>query len=258
MKTTIVNHGGIIQRKFIIRNTDDLMAYEKVNAEQHGESLVAMCHAKAKENEYQEKEYADKRHQLIDITAQKNKISHFAATYSLAQQKIMSMLKLIQREHVLVVNMAGGYTYWNDQEMCLVDESEYDQSKDEDAPRVNVFKTSVLILENDREVPKEIISFVQNELEQRHYSSITHLSKDYDQKVGQWLAKALQSGCNTIVAQTQLVNQRQIEQMAGLFEKVPSLTFYISTSGDLKRVLVETVGQERADKIYQKHNIVLM
>lgn len=258
MKTTIVNHGGVVQRKFIIRNTDDLMAYEKVNAEQHGESLVTMCHAKTRENEYQEKEYTDKRHQLIDITAQKNKVSHFAATYALANQKIMNMLKSLQNGQVLVVNMAGGYTYWNDQEMCLVDESEYDAVNDPDAPQVNIFKTSVLILENDREIPKEMLSFVQNELNQRHYSSITHLSRDYDQKIGQWLTKALQSGCDTVVAQTQLVNQSQIEQMAGLFEKMPPLTFYISTSGDLKRVLIETIGQEMTDKVYQKHHIVLI
>lgn len=255
MKTTIVNHRGIIQNKFIIRNIDDLMEYEKVNANEHGQSLIEMCHANATENKYGEVEYKNNRHQLIHIMAQKNKTSHFVASYSLAQKKIMKMLDLIHANHVLVVNMAGGYTFWDDKVMSIVEDEVINQDDDKYFPIVNIIESPILLIENDMRIPDSIHAFIKNNFNQQTYSSISNLSRDYDKKIGYWLSQAIKKGCNTIIFETQLMNHVQIEQMCILFEELPPLTFYIFTTSNLKELLNDIIGQERTESIFDKHTI---
>ncbi len=243
MKTTLVNHSGIIQDKFIIRNSEDLEKYESVNAKKHGEAAF---------------DFSDKPNRvrdLVEMISENEKQSMFVAAIMVAQEKIMKILQHIQNGNVVVVNMAGGYTFWDDRCMSLVDESERLDNDSEYLPKFNIGGHEVLILENQEHIPTSVIDFVTNELFENEYSSIIRLNADYNKKIGTWITEAIKSGCRTIVTETQLMDRNQILDIANLFLALPPMNFYVLGNENLKGILIDTIGEEKTNLLYNKHNI---
>lgn len=244
MKTTLLNHGGVIQDKFIIRTIEDLYEYEKINASRFGSAVI----------DFSEKE--NRLRDLLEAYAENNKSSVFMSAVSVANKKIFKMLENIQNGKVIVVNMAGGYTFWDDRIMSIVDESERKNDDSEYFPKVNIGKNKVLVLENQESVPESVIRFITKDLQQKEYSSIIRLNTDYNNNIGTWIKEALEMGCDTIVTETQLMDRKQIKNVASLFEHLPPMTFYVFGNNNLKSILTECLGEDKTAELYKKHKII--
>jgi hypothetical protein len=244
MKTTLVNHSGVIQEKFIIRTIDDLYEYEKVNAYRYGSAVIENL------------DKPNRLRDLLELNAENSGNSVFMSALSISMKQMQRMLEHIQNEKTIVVNMAGGYTFWDDSIMSLVDESERKNDDSEYLPKVNIGKNKVLILENQESVPKSVIQFVTSDLQQKEYSSIIRLNTDYNNNIGSWIKEALKMGCDTIVTETQLMDRKQIKNIASLFEHLPPMTFYVFGNTNLKAILTECVGEDKTAELHKKHKII--
>lgn len=244
MKTTLVNHLGLIQDKFIIRNVEDLEEYSEINAKQHCTAAMDIS------------EKPNRMRDLIELVAEKDKDSMFMSGIKIASQKIMKFLDYINEGKVIVVNMAGGFCFWDDKVMSLVDESERKNDDSEYLPKVNIGKNKVLVLENQESVPESVIRFITRDLNQKEYSSIIRLNTDYNNNIGSWIKEALKNGCDTIVTETQLMDRKQIKNIAALFEHLPPMTFYVFGNNNLKAILTECVGEDKTAELYEKHKII--
>lgn len=244
MKTTLVNHGGVIQEKFIIRTIEDLYEYEKINASHYGSAVVDL------------EDKPNRLRDLLELNAENSGNSVFMSALSISMKQMQRMLEYIQNKKTIVVNMAGGYTFWEDSIMSLVDESERKNDDSEYLPKVNIGKNKVLVLENQESVPESVIRFITKDLQQKEYSSVTRLNTDYNDNIGIWIKEALNNGCDTIVTETQLMDRKQIKNIAALFEHLPPMTFYVFGNNNLKDVLTECVGEEKTNALYKKHKII--
>lgn len=244
MKTTLVNHAGVIQEKFIIRTIEDLYEYEKVNAYRYGSAVIENL------------DKPNRLRDLLELNAENSGNSVFMSALSISMKQMQRMLEHIQNEKTIVVNMAGGYTFWDDSIMSLVDESERKNDDSEYFPKVNIGKNKVLILENQESVPESVIRFISKDLQQKEYSSIVRLNTDYNNNIGNWIKEALKNGCDTIVTETQLMDRKQIKNIAALFENLPPMTFYVLGNNDLKAILTECVGEDKTAELYEKHKII--
>lgn len=244
MKTTLVNHGGLIQNKFIIRTIEDLYEYEKINASRYGSAVVDL------------EDKPNRLRDLLELNAENSKNSVFMSALSISMKQMQRMLEHIQNGKVIVVNMAGGYTFWDDSIMSLVDESERKNDDSEYLPKVNIEKNKVLVLENQESVPESVIRFITKDLKQKEYSSIVRLNTDYNNNIGTWIKEALKNGCDTIVTETQLMDRKQIKNIAALFENLPPMTLYVFGNNNLKAILTECLGEDKTAELYEKHNII--
>lgn len=245
LKTTLVNHSGVIQDKFIIRNIDDLYAYEPICSQEHTTHLLDMSDKPSSIHKAMI--------QLSDIRQE----SMLMTSVWMSSEKIKSIQKQILAERVVVVSLSGGWNLWDDETMSIVDESERKLNDSEYLPKVTIGQNKVLIIENQEEISKHIQLFVEKELKQTTFSSIMRLNTDYNNQIGEWIGEALKNGCDTIVAETQLMNKSQIQKFAGLFEKMPPITFHILTQGDLIGELMFLIGEEKTNLLLKKHNIVI-
>lgn len=244
MKTTLVNHGGVIQEKFIIRTIEDLYEYEKINASRYGSAVVDL------------EDKPNRLRDLLELNAENSGNSVFMSALSISMKQMQRMLEHIQNKKTIVVNMAGGYTFWDNSIMSLVDESERKNEGSDYLPKVNIGKNKVLVLENQESVPESVIRFINKDLQQKEYSSITRLNTDYNDNIGVWIKEALNKGCNTIVAESQLMDIKQVKSIALWFEHLPPMTFYLFGNNNLKAILTECVGEDKTTELYKKHKII--
>lgn len=246
IKTTLVNHGGIIQDKFLIKNMDDVRAYNEINAAQHGYHLF---------------DFSSKPNRVRDTMkdlAMMHGDSMLIACAKMADAKIMAIQKQVLSGRIVVANLAGGWMLWDDRVMSIVDESERKDNDSEYLPKVNIGSNKVLVLENQERISDKLQSFVKNNLEQSNYSSIVRLNTDHNNQIGKWLTEAIQNGHDTIVAETSLTNIDQIKKLATMMELLPPLTFHLFVYSNtcLDDIVCQLIGEEKTNTLFKKHTII--
>jgi len=259
MNKKLVNHGGVIQWKYIIENSEQLLEYAKINDAQFASQFEDIIFKS--QDELEEVAKKNTHHGNILAIAQSGGTSVLEATVTSAQRKIMGMLKNLQRGYTLVVNRAGGYTYWDDKEMSFVKETpenilEAQIGVDEFTPQVRIVESQVLILENQK-VSDRVLNYVKNELKQSEYSIASNL-RFAEGNTGRYIKEALQKGCRTIVAETTLANRDQLEELGSLFQKLPPMNFHLFVYGDLEKELTDIFGEETTKNIFASHNIKIL
>ncbi len=101
----LVDHGGIVQFKYILRNMDDVMSYHDIASNQHGRHML---------------DNSDKPNRIRDVMSELSKIhgdSMFITAAKMVNSKITAMMKQIKQGKVIVINMAGGWCFWDDTDM---------------------------------------------------------------------------------------------------------------------------------------------
>ncbi len=245
MKTTLVNHGGIIQDKFLIKTKDDVLEYQKISARQNGEHMLDFS---GKPNRIKEA--------MISL-AEINGDSMLITAVKMTDAKTMAIMKQVSDDKVVVVNMAGGWTTWDDRVMSIVDESNRKLNDSEYLPKVDIGNNKVLVLENQEEIPQSVLNFIRTVLKQDLFSSVSRLNTDYNSEIGKWVGEAIKNGCDTIVAETQLINKTQLQAFSKLFTTLPAMTFHIFTISNLKEELYILIGVESTDQLFIRHNIII-
>lgn len=101
----LVDHGGIVQFKYILRNYDDVMAYHEINSHQHGRAML---------------DFSDKPNRVRDVMTELSNMrcdSMLITATRMANDKTTAMMKHIKNGKTIVVNMVGGWCFWDDSEM---------------------------------------------------------------------------------------------------------------------------------------------
>lgn len=243
MKTTLVNHSGIIQEKFLIKTHEDVIEYQKISARQNGEHMFD----------------SDKPNTIRDAIISLSQISGdsmLITAIKMNDTKIMNIDKEVSKGNTAVVNMAGGWMVWDDSAMSLVDENNRITISSEHRPLVSIGEHNVLVIENQESISKNITDFIKNKLKEDNYSYVRRLNTDYNHEIGGWIKEALQKGCKTIVLETQLVDKSQVERMVKIFSSLPPMTFHIFTyRNDLKADLERHISVQAIEEVYKRHTI---
>jgi hypothetical protein len=243
MKTTLVNHSGIIQEKFLIKTQEDVLEYQKISARQNGEHLL--------DSSGKPSTIRDAIINLAELSGESLLITAIRMT----DAKVMSLSKEVSEGRVAVINMAGGWTTWDDKVMSLVDESNRKINSSDYSPVVNIGTNKILVLENQESISKNVTDFIKDELNEDNYSYVIRLNTDYNNQIGDWIAEAIHKGCKTIIFETQLADKSQIQKMIKLFSSLPPITFHVFTSGNLKNELERYINVETIAEIYKRHTI---
>lgn len=262
LKKQLVNHGGIIQWKIIIRDMQDLENYVGINNNQFAGIFEEMLTEKIDMNEV---DLTNKHKTAIMLTAQTRKVSVLEAVNIISREKMMGMLKSIQSGYTLVVSEAGGYTHWDDRCMQLVEETAYnlklanaDNEDDEFKANVSICKGSpVLVLENSYYIPEKINDYVEITMGCAPYSYAKNL-RFANGRTSEYIKDAIKNGCTTIVAATTMQNVEQVNQLCALFEKLPGMSFHLLVYGDFNKSLIDAVGETRAAHLLSKHKIKII
>jgi hypothetical protein len=101
----LVDHGGIVQFKYILRNEDDVIAYHRITAHQHGRAML---------------DFSEEPNRVRDVMSELAKMrgdSMLMTATKMVNDKLTAMMKQINKGKVVVVNMAGGWCFWSDDEM---------------------------------------------------------------------------------------------------------------------------------------------
>lgn len=245
MKTTLVNHSGIVQDKFVLRNMDDVRAYHKISSSQFTGHVL--------DRSEKQNPIRDAIKEVAEMTGE----SILMTSFKMADEKIMTIQKEIQSGHIIVVNLSGGYTFWDDESMSIVSETERQPNGSQYLPKVDIGHNEVLVLENQEEIPIHIPFFIKEHLHQKTFSSVVRLNTDYNNEIAKWILLAMERGCNTIVAETQLMDRKQLLKFYELFERLPPFTFYIFTQTDLRGLLTELIGEEKTNSLFSRHTIII-
>ncbi len=107
MKTVVI-HGGIKQFKYILRTEEDVMEYHKISAHQHGRNAL---------------DFSSEPNRVRDIMkdlAEMRGDSMFMTAVKMTNDKTLAMLKQVNKGKVIVVNMAGGWCFWDDKDMVEI------------------------------------------------------------------------------------------------------------------------------------------
>lgn len=250
MKKTLVNHGGIVQWKFIISNDKELMEYAKHKSIVLSEELRGIISSKPDASE-------TNTQQILRLTSEIHRVPLITAGNVLLHKVIMSMHALILKGKTLVVNQAGGYCPWDDNFMALADENAAESLKEnKNAITSNLTAGPILVLENQGDIPEPVKKYINLTLNSSTFSFIKNIQFGKD-KLSELLIKALESRHDTIVVQTTMMDENQIILIVDLLEKIPvKINFHINTANNLKETLEEKAGKDRVEFLFQKHNII--
>ena len=245
MKTTLVNHGGIIQPKFIVSNNEELLQYADFLQTSNVNSLITPDKKDSKLIDY------------LKIISENKKFSMLDSCIFATNDKILRMHHLLLQGHKIVVNMSGGYCYWNDDEMSLVNEKEIKKSLNgyENCIEYNIFQSKYLVLENASQIPNRVLKHVSSK---GGYSYIKSILLDHNNELNDLIKLAIKNGCDTIVAESTLINKSLLLQLVELFDSLPSFNFELFLSSSLDKELTDLIGEERTNEIFRKHNFTIM
>jgi len=259
MKKTLVNHGGTIQYKILIKTQEQLMEYAELNSNIMANEFCALLQNKPDELTHHQK--------MIKSMAQNSGESIIVTCDRLPYKKIMNMLKAIVAGHIVVVNNSNGYCYWSDKEMSLVEETEENikLANQIDGPKYeieyDIFHGVVLILENQSKIPDSVIEYVTGVLGQKEYAYVKNISLDSDHKLAGIIQSAIKMGIHTIVAETTLTNENQVYNLIHLLSKCPKmhicLKVYLGTEKLEEKLKKIVHDDELVEKVLSTHQITL-
>lgn len=256
MKRTLVNHGGVIQWKFIIRNDEELMEYAKHKSAVISEEFRQLIH-----KDYKQSDKPDTNTQkAIKLTSVIDRVPLVASCDVLLKKVIMSMHNCLLKGDTLVINDAGGYCPWDDHQMIVVPETESsiqiaNGEKPKNRIQVNLNDGPILVLENQSEIPEKVEDYIHLTLGSPKYSYIKNIQFDKD-KLPELIKQAIQQKHDTIVIQTTLMDVKQVDSVVCLLENIPvRMKICINTSDNLEKSLINIVGMVRTAEIFVKHEI---
>lgn len=257
MKKTLINHGGIIQWKFLISNDDELMKYAKYKSIEIGEEFRTLIN-----KNYKQSDKPDTQTQkALKLTSTIHRVPLVSSCDVLLKELILSMHKMVLKGQTLVVNEAGGYCPWDEKEMERIEETEENVAIANGTQPRNKIQTNlndgpILVLENQSEIPERVEDYIHLTLGIPKFSYIKNIQFE-KQKLPLLIKEALEKKHHTIVVQSALMDDSQVIMVAELLEKIPgSITFLINSTDNLQDVLNCLIGEDRTEALYQKHKIV--
>lgn len=257
MKRTLVSHSGIIQWKFIISNDEELMQYAK-----HKSIVIAEEFRGLIGKDYKGSDKPDTNIQkALKLTSTIDGVPLVASCDVLLKKVIMSMHKSILNGDTLAVNEAGGYCPWDDHHMILIPETEENISiangeEPKNKIQLNLNDGPILVLENQSEIPDKVEYYIRVTLGAAKFSYIKNIQFNRG-KLFELIEEAIKLKHNTIVVQTTMMDEEQVNSIAGLLEGIPvRMKLLINTSEDLEKRLIKIIGMTRTADLYVKHEIV--
>lgn len=257
MKRTLVNHGGIIQWKFLISNDEELMQYAKHKSIAISEEFRHLINKNYKGSDKED----TNTQKVLKLTSKIHQVPLVASCDVLLKNVIISMYSMILEGETLVVNQAGGYCPWDDSCMTLVKETENNIAiANGDEPKDQILADlehgPILVLENQSEIPEKVEDYIHLTLGLPSFSYIKNIQFD-KAKFIDLIKEALVKKHHTFITQTTMMDTNQVEMIAGLLEKIPNdISFLINTSEDVEKTLTQIIGAERTKAIFEKHKII--
>ncbi len=256
MQTVIVNHGGIVQKKILIHNFAELEQYGKQYEKQVVGAFSAMLQSKGF-SEPADKDNPEQRLIALKMSLSKSiGKSPIEIVSEMPRNKLMSMLHFLHEGHILVVNEAGGWCFWDDHCMKIVDDSP-GQDPRRMKPYVNILPgCKVLVIENQWEVSPVADKYAASI--SNAYSVISNLYFANEGESRKLLAMAIQTGHDTIVAESTFGDIAQLEDFIQLFTCVPNrFNFYLFTQINFRQTVADLIGDKACHELFEKHNIVI-
>lgn len=253
MKRTLVNHGGVIQWKFIISSEEELVKYAKHKSIVISQEFVQLITKKSDEPD-------TKIQEVLKFTSSIHNVPMVSSCEVLLKKIIMSMHESIKNGVTLVVNEAGGYCYWDDSCMTLIEETEENIAiANGDEPvnqiHVNLDNGPILVLENQKEIPETVEDYIILTLGLKKFSYIKNIQFDKE-SVSYFIKEALAKKHHTFVVQTTLMDMEQVEMIVSILESIPyKISFLIRTSENLEQALEKIIGSDRTSELFKKHKI---
>ncbi len=179
----LVNHGGIIQYKWVISNLKELHEYL---------FEVAKSRISKRSSNWIRNPESDKQmKQLYHI----KEVSVIQLAGVMLNDLWKSTEKYVLQGKILVFNEAGGYCFWDDETMKILDWKYLLDCKD------------IVVLENNSIVDEDVRNYLQN----KDYLALTNLTSFTLEEIFYYCSKA-----KTIVFQTQAVDKQQINSLLNL------------------------------------------
>lgn len=216
MKKTLVDHGGIIQWKFIISNDDELMQYAKHKSTEISVEFVDLITKK-------DKNKSDTNGQkVLKMVSKVHQVPIVTSCDVLLKNVILSMHKYLLKGETVVVNEAGGYCPWDDSRMSLAEETEENIAIANGDPLIirnhiiaDLENGPILVLENQAEIPERVEDYLFDTCGITRFSYIKNIQFEKD-RLPEFIMQALAKQHHTFVTQTTLMDSSQVEMIASL------------------------------------------
>jgi len=195
----LVNHNGTVQYKWVVATQEELFEYiEQVASKRIGKRVANWTINPSSDIQMQ---------QLYEVF----QVGAIELVQKLTIELYTGASKALKYEKALVFNEAGGYCFWDDEEMKLLDWEFLLEPKD------------VIVLENGNDIEKDVVAYLkQNDVKDFLFLNLEGKTKG---EIFYYCSKA-----STIVFQTQVVDVTQIEMLLKLAENLESKTIIVINS----------------------------
>jgi len=213
----LVNHNGTVQYKWVVATQEELFEYiEQVASKRIGKRVANWTINPSSDIQMQ---------QLYEVF----QVGAIELVQKLTIELYTGASKALKYEKALVFNEAGGYCFWDDEEMKLLDWEFLLEPKD------------VIVLENGNDIEKDVVAYLkQNDVKDFLF---LNLEGKTNEEIFYYCSKA-----STIVFKTQGIFKKQIESLLILAEKLEPKTI----------VIVNSPYRISESKGLKKHNVVVI
>lgn len=215
----LVNHGGVVQYKYVITNRKDLLEYcSTILSQRHANQIMNDEDGRMK--------------QLAHI----HDMSPILFGGFLTNKIYDDCLEHIKNGEIIVFNEGGGYCFWSDDDMKLLDWKYLHEISD------------TVVLENAEIVERDVRQYLEK-IGVQDYLSLTNLNKYGDDEILYYCNKA-----KTIVFMTQFIQVDKIMNLVKLASQLEQKKIVIINSPNfpnhlkyLSKHIIKTIDTDEED-----------